>query len=171
MAPCKRIYEKVTIYGLYDPRTNALRYVGQTVQPLPKRLSLHVTKARSPRYLKDQWIRDLMEMGLLPQMKAIRVVLFCEADDAEKESIREMREAGCDLFNVKDINARLPEVEGVRGRDMSRVAMKAEREHFKTLLYNTRPPKSRQRPKQRPHTAEQLLEMARENAKRQQASA
>jgi hypothetical protein len=55
------------IYGLCDPNTGELRYVGQTVRDPQKRLSGHLTAARRPRngYVNTSlvcvWIRSLAQ--------------------------------------------------------------------------------------------------------------
>ena len=48
------------VYGLSDPRTNELRYVGKTTQTLHRRLLRHV----APSYLKEatyknNWLRGV----------------------------------------------------------------------------------------------------------------
>lgn len=58
----------INIYGLVDPRTNAVRYVGRTKQRLPMRLHQHIGNARRVKYqhARAKWIRELLEAGLKP---------------------------------------------------------------------------------------------------------
>jgi hypothetical protein len=56
------------IYGLSDPRDNAVRYVGKTVAPLATRLGRHLTYAvtRRDKTYRSHWIRSLIEAGHKP---------------------------------------------------------------------------------------------------------
>jgi hypothetical protein len=51
---------KATIYGLVDPNTNQVRYVGRTTQTAARRLTAHLSEAKAghPRPVYD-WIREL----------------------------------------------------------------------------------------------------------------
>ena len=55
----------VTIYGLVDPRTNQIRYVGKTKQLLNKRLYKHIQDLKN-NHIKKEWIQDLLNNGLKP---------------------------------------------------------------------------------------------------------
>jgi GIY-YIG catalytic domain/NUMOD3 motif len=56
----------VFIYGLIDPRTDLVRYVGKANVP-QKRLAQHTSKARNgERSYKAHWIRELISLNLLP---------------------------------------------------------------------------------------------------------
>lgn len=87
-----------TIYGLYDPFTGELRYVGRTTQPLAQRLAGHLvfaTKYRSTAPLQI-WLRELMATGFGPSIRPICVVSDVFADAAEHHAIA----AHPDLLNV-----------------------------------------------------------------------
>lgn len=64
-----------SIYGLVDPRTNELRYVGKTIQPLNDRLRIHLYDARRglKRYVCN-WIRQVLRDGLEPEIFEIESV-------------------------------------------------------------------------------------------------
>ncbi len=86
------------IYGLYDPRDGALRYVGKAVDSV-KRLGYHLREFRrsTPVYV---WIAELRALGLHPSMQ---VLLVCEDfrwEAEERRLIVEHRAAGADLLNV-----------------------------------------------------------------------
>jgi hypothetical protein len=56
---------EVKIYGLVDPRTNEIRYVGKTKQTLKKRLYKHIQDLRNNR-VKKEWVLDLLGNKLKP---------------------------------------------------------------------------------------------------------
>lgn len=61
---------KTIIYGLIDPRTNQLRYIGKTVSSLKKRLQQHVNDARRGRVSirRFHWINSLSHAGIMPEI-------------------------------------------------------------------------------------------------------
>ena len=63
VAPTQRM--RATIYGLIDPRSGQVRYVGATVRPTWYRLHSHRTKPLAS--LKD-WMRDLEQAGRVPTL-------------------------------------------------------------------------------------------------------
>lgn len=86
---------KATIYGLYDPVTDELRYIGKANNP-DLRLASHMRDAvrrDTPLY---RWIRCL---GQAPLMKVI--VHDCDDWEAEeRKAIAHHREIGTNLLNV-----------------------------------------------------------------------
>lgn len=87
------------IYGLIDPRTNQLRYVGKTIQPLTNRLRLHLNDAQKIRRRHVcAWIRSLQRDGVEPEIFEID---RAGEDWAEQEQfwIAYFRYIGCNLTN------------------------------------------------------------------------
>ena len=100
------------IYGLVDPRTEELRYIGQTMKTLKKRLSQHLAEIKTKKNsLKLGWLRELSKLGCQPD-----IVVLDEYDAVEptKEQTKNWldtnevlaidfyREAGCRLTNMTD---------------------------------------------------------------------
>lgn len=90
------------IYGLADPVTGALRYVGKTKGSLRKRLLAHINDVfRGRTYIpRHKWIASLTVLGLVPEIFAIEEV----SDDGWRETeqfwIAYYRSIGCDLLNA-----------------------------------------------------------------------
>lgn len=85
------------IYGLYDPITGDIRYVGKTALRLSARRSGHV-KDKQNTY-KTWWIRSLLKKGLKPE---IRVIEICAEENwVERENywISYYKEAGFRITN------------------------------------------------------------------------
>jgi hypothetical protein len=57
---------EVFIYGLIDPRTHEVRYVGQTGLSLKRRLQAHVTAAKQQKTLLHLWITKLLPLVPVP---------------------------------------------------------------------------------------------------------
>lgn len=93
--------KKVYIYGLFDPRDNALRYVGKTIKP-KTRLWEHVYNSRKRETDKDKWIAELIELGLSPTFEILEQTDEEGWPDAEKMWISKSIADGCDLFNVSE---------------------------------------------------------------------
>ncbi len=75
----------VTIYGLTDPNTNAVRYVGITID----------MKRRYRRHLADggdsyrvRWIRKLIKFGLKPGLVILEIVADALAQETERKWIK-----------------------------------------------------------------------------------
>lgn len=86
-----------TIYALIDPRTNTVRYIGQTTKPIEVRLAGHLA---APAPFVRSWIEELSFAGCTPQISPIREdVPADQMDEAEKEEIRAHAERG-DILNV-----------------------------------------------------------------------
>lgn len=95
---------KNVIYGLFDPRSGQLRYVGLHVGDIKKRLREHLSLARSGKkiYVYD-WIRQVLREGLQPEIDFLEV---CgsrqEMIEAEVWHIAYWRSLGCRLTNLTD---------------------------------------------------------------------
>lgn len=92
------------VYGLYHPVTGELRYVGQTWQPLPRRLTGHVTAARrNPKRHVAAWVRHLLDQSLRPVIKELgRAESTSSLDQLEMTLIAESRAKGHQLTNHSD---------------------------------------------------------------------
>lgn len=91
----------IKIYTLIDPRTNKIRYIGQTKQKLKDRLNGHLTDSRLFRYNfpKCEWIQELENEDLLPLIVEIECVKNKDADEREKYWINKYRKTE-DLLNL-----------------------------------------------------------------------
>lgn len=86
-----------TIYGLVDPKTREVKYIGQTTKPIEARLAGHMA---APAPLVRAWIEVLAVEGQLPQIIPIREnVPIEQLDKMEKDEIAAHAERG-DLLNT-----------------------------------------------------------------------
>lgn len=75
----------VRIYGIICPETGCIRYIGKTVQPLARRLSAHMSEARTcGKGHKSRWLMKYERIGLLPS-----IWLLEEVEDGTKWQDRE----------------------------------------------------------------------------------
>jgi len=92
----------ILIYGLIDPRTDCLRYVGQSKR-LGKRFWRHCHPLPNDRSHRGCWLRGLRNAGLEPQL-----IVLEEAASSKDAAIFEafwiasLRAAGADLVNTTD---------------------------------------------------------------------
>lgn len=88
----------VAIYGLTDPESDLVRYVGRSAQP-HERLKQHIREARDVRrdYRKCRWIRSLVDA---PGLRILDWATPEDAVAAEGYWIRRLRRGGCDLVNT-----------------------------------------------------------------------
>jgi hypothetical protein len=89
------------VYGLYDPLTDELRYIGQTIVPLEVRLRGHMAAVnlKAKRHA-SHWLRELKNKGLAPLIKPLREAGSEEELDAlEIQMIATERERGARLTN------------------------------------------------------------------------
>ena len=76
--------KNIFIYGLVDPRNNKVKYIGWTINTknrYKKHLSPYRLKKNSH---KNNWIKQLLSLGLSPVMKIIEMVSDDEKFDREK---------------------------------------------------------------------------------------
>jgi len=88
------------IYGLTDPRTDQVRYIGWTQTP-QQRLRAHISEAKRQRSHKARWIASLLKIGLSPGLFAIAEVDGGWAE-AERFWIAFYQAFGCPLTNMAD---------------------------------------------------------------------
>lgn len=90
------------IYGLVDPRTGHLRYVGKTCRTMSARLVAHRTTARTGRSTVSSgvWLRELMDQGFQPDAFVLEIVpAGGDWVAAERYWIASMKLAGAILTN------------------------------------------------------------------------
>ena len=74
---------KTKIYVLCEPRKGEIRYVGKTIGKLTRRLSSHLSEARSGvKNHRCNWIRSLLKRGVLPTIQMVGEV---EGDGNQEE--------------------------------------------------------------------------------------
>lgn len=92
---------RVEIYGLYDPNTHELRYIGKA-NDSKKRLASHIRDARRRDYPVYRWINKLLSNSRLPYIKVLLVTDSERWREEEKRIIKENRELGSKLLNVAE---------------------------------------------------------------------
>ncbi len=93
---------KVYIYGLVDPRTEQIRYVGQT-KDIKRRLRNHLNDAkRGVKSHKHSWIRKLLAEKIKPKTTVIEKCNSRNADEREEYWIAYYRETEAGLTNQTD---------------------------------------------------------------------
>lgn len=91
---------KITyIYTLSDPRTNEIRYVGKSDNPL-NRLNEHIRKAKYSHTHKNNWINLLIKMNIKPIIEIIDIVNIGECDFWEQYWIDTFKIWGFNLTNI-----------------------------------------------------------------------
>lgn len=87
------------IYGLFDPISNELRYIGKADNP-KNRLLKHIGEARRgvPNH-KNNWIRSILKVGLLPCISILEEVPIENWKEYEVAWIAKFRTSGAELVN------------------------------------------------------------------------
>jgi group I intron endonuclease len=96
---------KHKIYVLIDPKTNKIRYVGQTTKQINVRLYNHIYKAKKSNHKtthKNTWIKSLLNENLRPIIELIDVVGENDWKEVEKNYISLYREKSHDLLNISE---------------------------------------------------------------------
>src|SRR5712691_11915834 len=94
---------KHTIYALIDPRNDVVRYIGMTATPLGHRLYLHLTNERGKRTKKTEWIRELQQADLQPNIQALEenIENAQQAGRRERHWIHHYLDSGAPLTNTR----------------------------------------------------------------------
>jgi len=92
------VSEIVYIYGLIDPTTNQLRYVGKSISPYI-RLRKHISERNKHDSYKDRWVRKLIMNGVRPELLIIDIVCKHDWEFWEKFYISYFRGLGFKLTN------------------------------------------------------------------------
>ena len=87
------------IYGLCDPRSGCLLYIGQSRWP-ERRLFEHLGDAVRSARPKDKWVRELVMAGLAPTLVLLESVPDEQANVAEQFYIALFRALGAKLVNA-----------------------------------------------------------------------
>jgi DNA-binding XRE family transcriptional regulator len=91
------------IYGLKDPRTDEIKYVGKSMQGI-KRAKSHLVHSHNP--LVNEWINELKMDNYLPDVIILENVLnWTELLDKEKYWIGKLLDEDFDLFNILSTNS------------------------------------------------------------------
>jgi hypothetical protein len=91
--------QDVTIYGLTDPRTGHIRYIGQSLNP-DTRWKSHCASASSNEAIqKSNWIKELKEAGMKPQLLELEKVAVEDANSSELFYIEYFKMLGANLTN------------------------------------------------------------------------
>lgn len=93
------------IYGLCDPRSGELRYVGKTVAGTHRRRKQHIGDARRgiSNGHSGNWVRLLLAAGVEPEIFEIETVpVGGDWVEAEAHWIATMRAIGCELTNLAE---------------------------------------------------------------------
>lgn len=73
---------QVSIYGLEDPRTNLIRYVGKA-RKVERRYYEHC-HVGSPNRKMRNWIEDLSRLGLVPTLRVLEVTTDEQSRERER---------------------------------------------------------------------------------------
>jgi hypothetical protein len=120
---------KPYIYGLIDPKTKQLRYVGQTAQN--KKYPSSHWKRKRKRERKDHchcWVRSVLFDGLIPDIIIVQEVeTESDLNEAETFWIAYFKMIGCNLTNMTEGG------EGTRGFISPTKGKKLSEEHKKKI--------------------------------------
>lgn len=82
---------EVYIYGLVDPRSEDVRYIGQTVNPLTRLRHHRSCYQPGP---KGDWIADMRACGLKPDMTILEETKYDLAYEREQHWVNHFRQTG-----------------------------------------------------------------------------
>jgi len=107
------------IYGLVDPRTQYLRYIGKSNRPEVRRWRHNC--ADGTKNHRTDWLRSLKKERLKPELFIIEQVPMAEWEEAERFWICYFKGIGCPLVN------------GTSGGDGGKVLTQATREKLRSI--------------------------------------
>lgn len=87
------------IYGLIDPRTNQLRYVGKSKNGIKRARALHTGCPHC-----YNWQRQMQRSGVMAEVEILQDGIEDRAElrDAEEHWIAYFKFVGCDLTNIRN---------------------------------------------------------------------
>lgn len=107
-----------SIYGLVDPRTNKVFYIGETTQLLKRYRShlLDVKNGAKQNGIKKKYFAELKELGVKPFLKVFEIDIESKELAVEREGfyIQLYKSNGCDLINMNDGGNKPPSKKGVK---------------------------------------------------------
>jgi len=90
------------IYCLIDPITNEIRYIGQTLQTLQKRLIKHHSDCERLNTHVNYWLRSLKNNGQRAIIQLIEECSIETIDELEIDYIKKYKENGHRLTNISE---------------------------------------------------------------------
>jgi len=114
--------EKTYIYGLIEPTTNELRYIGKTVD-INRRYRRHINEVNLHNSHKDRWIRKLLKNDSIPEIIIIDLVKTNEWQYWEIFYIEYFKFLGCNLTNGTKGGDEPPSTKGRKHSENSRLKM------------------------------------------------
>lgn len=90
----------VEIYGLFDPDSGKLRYIGKA-NNAAQRLKTHLWDSRIAKRPVCNWIKSLVAEGKTPRMQVLETVSKEEWEQVERRLIEHYRKT-CKLLNLAD---------------------------------------------------------------------
>jgi len=112
----------IEIYGLIDPITQELRYVGKSKNS-EKRLIKHISERNLRDTYKDKWLRKLYNKKLKPEILIIDCVEEKEWQFWEIHYISYFKSIGCRLTNGTKGGDQPPSTKGRKHSEESKIKM------------------------------------------------
>jgi hypothetical protein len=91
---------RVAIYGLYDPRTDDLRYVGKSTNPACRYAHHCMPSAGRNNPHLGHWIAQLRTLGLRPTMRVLEYATDAGWPARERDQIARAKDEGAPIVNV-----------------------------------------------------------------------
>lgn len=93
----------VYIYALVDPRTQEIRYIGQSVNPEKRLRDGHLCKPYiDAKSYKNHWLKELIALGLRPTIAILETTDEEHYEEREQFWIAKMRSDGIPITNLTD---------------------------------------------------------------------
>lgn len=89
------------IYGLRDPASDQIGYVGQTINPGARQAQHFKERVLPAKHVRDQWLQQLRAAGRDPEFVILEVVPSQEANAAERRWISRLEAEGHPLTNIE----------------------------------------------------------------------
>jgi hypothetical protein len=94
------------IYTLNDPETGEIRYIGQTVNSVHRRLTKHISDSKRLNTHVNCWIKSLIKKGIKPVIQELDSCLIEELDQTEIYWISQFKNWGFNLVNLTEGGSR-----------------------------------------------------------------